>query len=85
MVFFKLRGNVWGFSSSYDGELSENLVWLQGSPVSIRVARGSLALLWIHCRGIRPQDALLHLEGFSRGNFEVLLELQQETLGLLEL
>ena len=50
--------NVWGFSSSYDGELSENLVWPQGSPVSIRVVRGSSALLWIHCRGIRPQDAL---------------------------
>ena len=68
MVFFKLRGNVWGFSSSYDGELSENLVWLQGSPVSIRVARGSLALLWIHCRGIRPQDAL---KGEFRGPFRV--------------
>ena len=53
-----------GFSSSYDGELREPLVWPQGSPVSIRVERGSLALLWIHCRGIQPQGAL---KGESRG------------------
>ena len=39
-------------------------MWPQGSPVSIRVERGSLALLWIHCRGIQPQGAL---KGESRG------------------
>ena len=33
-------------------------VWCQDSPVSIPVARGSGALLSIHCRGIQPQDAL---------------------------
>ena len=55
------------FLSSDDGELREPLVWPQGSPVSIRVARGSVALLSIHCRGIRPQDALKgEFRGLSR-------------------
>ena len=44
-----------GFLSSYDGELREPLLWHQASPVSIRVARGSAALLSIHGRGIGPQ------------------------------
>ena len=39
-------------------------MWPQGSPVSIRVARGSAALLSSHGGGIGPQDAL---KGDSRG------------------
>ena len=55
------------FSTSYTGELREPLVWPQGSPVSIQVARGSAALLSIHCRGIRPQDAMKgEFRGLSR-------------------
>ena len=41
-----------GFLSIYDEELREPLVWPQGSPVSIRVARESTALLSSHGRGI---------------------------------
>ena len=42
-------------------------MWPQGSPVSIRVARGSAALLSSHCRGIQPQDALKgEFRGLSR-------------------
>ena len=67
-----------GFLSSYDEELREPLVWPQGSPVSIRVVRGSTALLSSHGRGIGPQESL-------RGNIEVFLELSQETLGSLNL
>ena len=52
-----------GFSS-YDGELREPLMLAQGSPVSIRVARGSVALLSSHSRGIVPQNTL---KGESRG------------------
>ena len=39
-----------GFLKSYDWELREPLVWLQGSPISIRVASGSAALLSSHSR-----------------------------------
>ena len=39
-------------------------MWLQGSPVSIKVARGSAALFLSHGRGIGTQDAL---KGESRG------------------
>ena len=46
------------FLSSYDGELREPLLWRQGSQVSTRVARGSMALLSSHGRGIGPQDVL---------------------------
>ena len=53
-----------GFLSGYDGELSEPLLWLQGTPVSIVVARGSTALLLSHGRGIRPQESL---KGVSPG------------------
>ena len=53
-----------GFLSSYDGELREPLMWPQGSPVSIRVVKGSAALLSSHGRGIGPQD---WLKGGSRG------------------
>ena len=53
-----------GFLSSYDRELRELLVLPQGSPVSIRVARGSVALLSSHSRGIVPQNTL---KGESRG------------------
>ena len=34
-------------------------MWPQGSPVSIRHERGSSGLLSNHCRGYRPQDALM--------------------------
>ena len=44
--FFRVAA---GFSS-YDGELRMSLVLAQGSPISMRVATGSVALLWIHCR-----------------------------------
>ena len=47
-----------GFLSSNNGELREPLVWPQGCSVSIRVGRGSTALLPSHGRVIRPQDAL---------------------------
>ena len=47
-----------GFLSSYDWEVREPLVWPQGSPVSIRVERGSTALFSSHWRGIGPHDAL---------------------------
>ena len=56
--FFPASAQRVEFFSSYDGEPMKPLVWPQGSPVSIRVARGSTALLSIHCRGIWPQDAL---------------------------
>ena len=46
------------FLSSYDGELREPLVWPQGIPVSIRVVRGSAAMLSSHGMGIGPQDTL---------------------------
>ena len=39
-------------------------MWPQGRPVSIRVARGSKALLSNHSSGIGPQDVL---KGESRG------------------
>ena len=66
------------FLLSYQRELREPLVWPQGSPVSIRVARGSVALLSSHGRGIGPHDAL-------KGDLELFLELRQETLGSLDL
>ena len=47
-----------GFLSSNNGELREPLVWPQGCSVSIRIGRGSMALLPSHGRVIRPQDAL---------------------------
>ena len=47
-----------GFLSSYVRELRKPLMWPQGSPVSIRLARGSAALFSSHGRGIGPQDAL---------------------------
>ena len=51
-VFFRAAARRVGFLSSYDEELREPLVWLQGSPVSIRVSRESAALLSSHGRGI---------------------------------
>ena len=56
--FFRAATQRVGFSTSYDGELREPVVWPQGSPVSIRFGRGSVALLLSHGRGIRPQEAL---------------------------
>ena len=53
-----------GFLSSYVGELRKPPVWLQGSPVSIRVASRRSGLLLSHGRGIGPQDAF---KGESRG------------------
>ena len=46
-----------GFSS-YDGELREPLVLPQGSPISIRYARGSWGLLSSHWRAKRPHVGL---------------------------
>ena len=61
-----------GFLSSNDGEIREPLMWSQGSSVSIRVARGSTALLSSRVRGIGPQDALKGeyrgLSGVAAGN-----------------
>ena len=58
---------VW-FLSSYDFNIREPLVWHQGSPVSIRIARGIAALLLSHGRGIRPQDTLKgEFRGLSQG------------------
>ena len=51
------------FLSSYEGELREPLVWPQGIPVSIRVARRGVALLLSHGRGIGPQDVLKAVSG----------------------
>ena len=48
---------VVGFSS-YDGELREPLVLPQGSPISIRVARGSWGLLSSHCKANSPHLGL---------------------------
>ena len=56
--FFRAAEGCAVFPSNYNGEIREPLVWPQGSPVSIRVARGSTAFLSNHGRGIRPQDAL---------------------------
>ena len=63
-----MTGEPCGFSrvaagfSSYEGKLREPLVLPQGSPISIRVVRGSWGLLSSHCRANRP-----HL-GFCREN-----------------
>ena len=46
------------FLSSYDGEIRESLMWPKGSPVSIRVVRGSAALFSSLLKGILPQGAL---------------------------
>ena len=61
-----------GFLSSNDREFREPLGWPQGTSVSIRVVRGSTALLLSHGRGIRPQDTLKGeyrgLSGVAAGN-----------------
>ena len=65
--FFRVVVQSVGFLLSYDGELRELLVCPQVSPVSIRVVRGSAALLSTHGRGVGPQDALKgEPRGFSR-------------------
>ena len=46
-----------GFSD-YDGELREPLVLPQGSPISIRIVKGSWGLLSRHCRANRPHLGL---------------------------
>ena len=56
--FFSSCGASVGFLLSYNRDLREPLVWPQGSPVSIPVARVSAALLLSHSRGIGPQDML---------------------------
>ena len=67
-------GGTSGFSqvalgfSSYDGELREPLVLPQGSPIFIRVVRGSWGLLSSHFRANRPhlglcQEANVPLQG----------------------
>ena len=52
-----LSGVAARFSSS-DWELREPLVLPQGSPISIRVARGRWRLLSSHCRANRPHLGL---------------------------
>ena len=55
-VFLELR---WGTKGAFRVP--------QGGPVSIRVARGSVALLSINCRGIWPQDTVKgEFQGLSR-------------------
>ena len=60
------------FLSSNAGEPTKPLMWPQGSSVSIRVAKGSMALLWSRGRGIGPQDAskgeYRGLSGVAAGN-----------------
>ena len=63
MVFLELQHDVL-VSLYYNGEFKEWLVWPQGSPVSIRVLRGSSALLSSHGRGTGPK---VTLKGDSRG------------------
>ena len=65
-VFSSCSASV-GFLLRYYGELREPLVWLQGSQVSMRVARGNASLLLSHGRGIGIQDALKEdFRGLSR-------------------
>ena len=70
--FFGTAGGRVGFLSSNDGELREPLVWPQGRSISIRVVRGSTALLSSRGRGIGPQAALKGeyrgLSGVAAGN-----------------
>ena len=67
-------GDPRGFSrvavgfSSYNRDRREPLVLPQGSPISIRVPRGSAALLLGHGRGIWSQDPL---KGESQGHSRV--------------
>ena len=67
-------GDPRGFSrvavgfSSYNRDHREPLVLPQGSPISIRVPRGSAALLLGHGRGIWSQDPL---KGESQGHSRV--------------
>ena len=60
------------FLLSNNGELRKPLVWPQGSSVSIRVVRGSTALLSSHGRGIGPQYSFKGeyrgLSGVAAGN-----------------
>ena len=66
MGFLELGASV-GFLTRYDGDLTEPLVWRQGSQVSMRVARGNASLLLSHGRGIGIQDALKDdFRGLSR-------------------
>ena len=53
MVFLEFQQN-----SQVMTGLRESLVWPQGCSVSIRVARGTAALLSNHGRGIGPKDVL---------------------------
>ena len=54
------------FLPRHDEDLREPLVPLQGSQVSMRVARGSVSWLSSHGRGIATQDILKHSRGLSR-------------------
>ena len=56
--FFRAAEGRAVFPSNYNGELMEPLGWPQGSPIYIRVVRGSAALLSSHGREIGPQDVL---------------------------
>ena len=81
--------------SSYDGELREPLMLPQGSPISIRVARGSRGLLSSYCRanrrhlGLCPGNSLFFSSGhrdlwiafkFMRGVRPRLLEAKNSAL-----
>ena len=63
-LHLSMMGEPRGFSpvvagfSSYHGELREPLLVPQGSPISIRVVRGSWGLLSSHCRANRPHLGL---------------------------
>ena len=48
--FFSSCGASVGFLTKYDGELREPFGWRQGSQISIRVVRGSTALVSSHDR-----------------------------------
>ena len=55
--FFFTCDTIFGVSLELRREIREPLLCPQGSPVSIRVARGSMALLSSQGRGIEPQDS----------------------------
>ena len=67
-LFFSSCNASVGFFSSYNGDLKETLVCPQGSPISIPVATGCMALLSSHSRGIGPEDPL---KKESRGHSRV--------------
>ena len=60
-------GNL-GFLLSYNGELKDLLLWLQASPVSMRVAKGLSGFLSSQCQVQRhPLEARLEPEVSLQG------------------